>query len=99
VARTADDVRGDLIRRIMCAFRVDRRAVEEAHGLRFDEDFSAELVALRALEANGLVALSRSRSSSRAGPPVRAQRRRRVRRAPGPRRRGADAAPLVERLS
>ena len=59
VARTADDqVRGDLIRRVMCEFRLDVPAIETAHGLSFSETFAAELAALRGLETDGLVSLT-----------------------------------------
>ena len=59
VARTADDrLRGDLIRRIMCEFRLDVPAIEAAHGLSFSATFAPELTALRGLEDDGLVSLA-----------------------------------------
>jgi oxygen-independent coproporphyrinogen-3 oxidase len=59
VARTADDqVRGDLIRRVMCEFRLDLPAIESAHRLSFPETFASELAALRGLETDGLVSLA-----------------------------------------
>jgi oxygen-independent coproporphyrinogen-3 oxidase len=60
VRRTPDDrVRGDLIRRIMCEFRLNVPAVEAVHGLSFAEAFASELAALRRLEEDGLVSLAR----------------------------------------
>jgi oxygen-independent coproporphyrinogen-3 oxidase len=57
--RTADDrLRGDLIRRIMCSFRIDRADVERAHGIDFAAAFAAELRALAGLETEGLVTVS-----------------------------------------
>jgi len=59
VRRTADDrLRGDLIRRIMCEFRLHVPAIEAAHELTFADAFAEELVALRRLEDQGLVSLA-----------------------------------------
>jgi oxygen-independent coproporphyrinogen III oxidase len=58
VHRTAEDrVRGDLIRRLMCEFRLNVPAVEAAHHLSFSEAFPHELAELRRLESDGLVSL------------------------------------------
>jgi oxygen-independent coproporphyrinogen-3 oxidase len=53
-----DRMRGDLIRRIMCAFRIDRRDVERCYGISFATDFGTELEALERLEGQGLVTVS-----------------------------------------
>lgn len=55
--RSAEDgLRGDLIRRIMCNFRLDFAEVERVHGLpSFRNAFAAELDALEHLERQGLV--------------------------------------------
>jgi oxygen-independent coproporphyrinogen III oxidase len=59
VRRTDDDrLRGDLIRRIMCEFRLHIPAIEAAHDLRFADAFAAELDDLRRLEHDGLVSMS-----------------------------------------
>ncbi len=59
VLRTAEDrLRGDLIRRIMCEFRVNIPAIEAAHDLKFEDAFADELVELGRLEGEGLVSLS-----------------------------------------
>jgi oxygen-independent coproporphyrinogen-3 oxidase len=60
VRRSDDDrLRGDLIRRIMCEFRLHIPAIEAAHELRFSEAFADELAELRRLEDDGLVSVSR----------------------------------------
>jgi oxygen-independent coproporphyrinogen-3 oxidase len=57
--RSAEDrLRGDLIRRIMCTFRLDRADVERAHGIDFPSAFAPELRALAGLETQGLVTVS-----------------------------------------
>lgn len=57
--RSADDrLRGDLIRRIMCTFRVDRTEIEGCYGIDFAETFAPELEALQRLEGEGLVTMS-----------------------------------------
>jgi oxygen-independent coproporphyrinogen-3 oxidase len=58
-ARSDDDrLRGELIRRLMCEFRIDRGEVERAYGVAFASTFAAELAALARLETQGLVTLS-----------------------------------------
>jgi oxygen-independent coproporphyrinogen III oxidase len=58
-SRSHDDrLRGDLIRRIMCTFRIDRAEVERAHGIDFAAAFAPELRALEGLETQGLVTVS-----------------------------------------
>jgi oxygen-independent coproporphyrinogen-3 oxidase len=58
VRRSADDVmRGQIIRDLMCASRVDIRAVERRFGIDFAATFGAELGELRALVGDGLVQL------------------------------------------
>jgi oxygen-independent coproporphyrinogen-3 oxidase len=57
--RTPDDrLRGDLIRRLMCSFRIDRAEVERAYGIDFAAAFAPELQALAGLETQGLVTVS-----------------------------------------
>jgi oxygen-independent coproporphyrinogen-3 oxidase len=59
VRRTEEDLlRGDLIRRIMCEFRLHIPAIEAAHDLSFAEAFPDELADLRRLEDDGLVSMS-----------------------------------------
>ena len=58
-ALSDDDVlRREIIRRLMCEFRLDVGAVEALHGFRFAERFALELTALAPLAADGLVTLS-----------------------------------------
>lgn len=58
VIRSSDDhLRGDVIRQLMCTFRIDRRRVERAYGIPFAFTFAAELVALAPLRDQGLVIL------------------------------------------
>jgi oxygen-independent coproporphyrinogen-3 oxidase len=60
VLRSAEDrLRGDLIRRLMCEFRLNVPAVEAQYQLSFPERFADELAALRALEDEGLVSVAR----------------------------------------
>lgn len=55
-ALTPDDrLRRDVILGLMCRGRVDRAAIEAAHGVRFASAFAPELEALRAHEADGLI--------------------------------------------
>ncbi len=59
---TADDlVRRAVIQELMCHFDVEFGAVERRHGVDFERYFSIELAALRALAADGLVALEPGR--------------------------------------
>jgi oxygen-independent coproporphyrinogen-3 oxidase len=53
-----DRLRGDLIGRIMCAFRIDRADVERTYHLSFADAFAAELRALEDLAAQGLVTVT-----------------------------------------
>jgi oxygen-independent coproporphyrinogen-3 oxidase len=50
-----DRVRREVIMQMMCHARIDKRAVERAHGVRFDEEFRVELSELEAPEKDGLV--------------------------------------------
>lgn len=60
VLRSAEDrLRGDLIRRLMCEFRLNVPAIEAQYELSFEQRFVDELAALRALEADGLVSVAR----------------------------------------
>ncbi len=54
---TDDLVRRDIIMALMCQGRLDFRAIEQAHGLRFEQAFAAELASLRGLAAAGLLVL------------------------------------------
>jgi oxygen-independent coproporphyrinogen-3 oxidase len=54
----ADDrLRRDVIVGLMCHGRIDKRAIERAHGVRFDQAFALELSELAGPEADGLVVL------------------------------------------
>ena len=56
VALDAEDrLRRDAIQRLMCATRLDFAALEQRHGIRFEEHFADELERLKPLEADGLV--------------------------------------------
>jgi oxygen-independent coproporphyrinogen III oxidase len=62
IALDADDLlRRDVIQRLMCEFRLDYRAIERTHGIRFGERFATELAALAPLAADGLVELRADR--------------------------------------
>jgi len=50
-----DRLRGEVITRLMCDFRLDTQALGERHGIDFDAYFGPELDALTALAADGLV--------------------------------------------
>jgi oxygen-independent coproporphyrinogen-3 oxidase len=50
-----DDLRRRVIHDLMCNFRVDRSAIEEAFSIGFGRHFEKELAALAPLEAEGLV--------------------------------------------
>jgi len=57
-APSADDVvRRDIIMALMCQGKLDFRTIERCHGVRVEQDFAAELAALRGLAAAGLVEL------------------------------------------
>jgi oxygen-independent coproporphyrinogen-3 oxidase len=60
LASTPEDrLRRDVILGVMGRFRLDKDAVEAAHGVDFDRHFAAELAALAPLAADGLVELGR----------------------------------------
>jgi oxygen-independent coproporphyrinogen-3 oxidase len=50
-------LRAELIQAVMCRNRIDFAAVEQRFGIRLEQHLARELVALRALERDGLVAL------------------------------------------
>ncbi len=52
-----DHVRKDVIMRLMCDMKLDKRAVERRHGIVFDEYFSTALERLNNFAADGLVAV------------------------------------------
>ena len=55
---SADDrLRRDVILGLMCNGVLEKHAIEERHGIAFDDTFAAELAALAPLEADGLVRL------------------------------------------
>ncbi|HKU85257.1 MAG TPA: oxygen-independent coproporphyrinogen III oxidase [Casimicrobiaceae bacterium] len=59
IALEADDLmRREVIRQLMCEFRLDYPALERRHGIRFTERYATELSALAPLAADGLVALA-----------------------------------------
>ena len=59
-ALTAEDrLRRDLILSLMCNGRVEKAAIEGAHGIDFDAHFAAELAALQQMEDDGLVERAR----------------------------------------
>jgi oxygen-independent coproporphyrinogen-3 oxidase len=51
----SDRLRRDVIQSIMCNWRIDKRAIEKRHGVRFDEAFAAELAELAPEVENGFV--------------------------------------------
>jgi coproporphyrinogen III oxidase-like Fe-S oxidoreductase len=44
-----------MTRRLMCNFHLDKKTVEDRHGIVFDDVFAAELSALREPESHGFV--------------------------------------------
>ena len=59
IALEEDDLlRRDVIQKLMCEFRLDYRALERTHGIRFAERFATELAALAPLALDGLVTLA-----------------------------------------
>jgi oxygen-independent coproporphyrinogen-3 oxidase len=59
---TAEDrLRRDVILRLMCHFRLDKREVESRHCIDFDRYFASEIEALRPMAADGLVELEPGR--------------------------------------
>lgn len=62
VLRSADDeVRRDVIHRLMCNFRVPVAEIEADHGVTFSEYFETDLARLAELEADGLVTIDPDR--------------------------------------
>jgi oxygen-independent coproporphyrinogen-3 oxidase len=57
VVEAEDLLRAELIQAVMCRNRIDFAAVEQRFGIRLEQHLARELVALRALERDGLVAL------------------------------------------
>ena len=56
LAMTADDtLRHDVIMKIMCHFRLDKREIERRYGVDFDRYFAADLPKLGEMIADGLV--------------------------------------------
>lgn len=53
-----DKLRRDVILELMCNGRIDRRSIEERHGIDFGETFALELKELEPLSADGLVTIS-----------------------------------------
>lgn len=56
-----DELRRDVIQRLMCRFVVVKEEVEREHGIRFDETFAAALEELRPMANDGLIELERDR--------------------------------------
>ena len=56
-----DELRRDVIVRLMCHFRLDKAEVAERHGIDFDRTFAAALDRLRPLADDGLVTLGADR--------------------------------------
>jgi oxygen-independent coproporphyrinogen-3 oxidase len=50
-----DDVRGDVIRALLCAFRLDTNDLSRRHHIKFDQYFAESLRLLEPLMADGLV--------------------------------------------
>jgi oxygen-independent coproporphyrinogen III oxidase len=58
----ADDLlRRDVIHKLMCDFELDRRSIETAYGIGFDEYFADEVDALAPLASDGLVEIEGGR--------------------------------------
>lgn len=53
-----DELRRSVITDLICNLRLDKTAVADRHGIRFDSYFAAELEALGVMEADGLIALA-----------------------------------------
>jgi oxygen-independent coproporphyrinogen-3 oxidase len=56
-----DRLRRDVILRLMCQFRLDKKEVERRHCINFDRHFTAELAALQPMADDGLVELAPDR--------------------------------------
>jgi oxygen-independent coproporphyrinogen-3 oxidase len=52
-----DLLRHEVIMKVMCHFRLDKREIAAKHGIDFDRHFAAELASLEPLAADGLVEL------------------------------------------
>lgn len=50
-----DRLRHDVIMKLMCHFRLDKREIEARHGIAFDRHFAEELTSLKPMAADGLV--------------------------------------------
>lgn len=50
-----DELRRDVIMTLMCTFRLDKRRIEERHGVDFDRHFADALETLAPMEADGLL--------------------------------------------
>jgi oxygen-independent coproporphyrinogen-3 oxidase len=50
-----DRMRRDVIMRMMCHGRIDKRAIEETWGVRFDDVFAVEVAELEPAERDGLI--------------------------------------------
>lgn len=53
-----DALRHDVIMKLMCHFRLDKRTIEAAHGIDFDRHFSREMAQLAPMIDDGLVEVS-----------------------------------------
>jgi oxygen-independent coproporphyrinogen-3 oxidase len=56
-----DHLRRDVILRLMCHFRLDKREVERRHGIDFDRHFAADLPKLAPMVDDGLVEITPDR--------------------------------------
>ena len=56
-----DRLRHDVIMRLMCHFRLDKREIERAYGIDFDRHFAADLPKLEPMIADGLVEVAADR--------------------------------------
>jgi len=54
-----DQMRGDIIRQIMCTFGLDVAKVETTYGVTFDREFATEIADLAKLETEGLLSWER----------------------------------------
>ena len=52
-----DLLRHDVVMKVMCHFRLDKREIETTHGIDFDRHFAADLASLEPMAADGLVEL------------------------------------------
>jgi oxygen-independent coproporphyrinogen-3 oxidase len=56
-----DTLRQDVIMKLMCHFRLDKREIEAVHGIDFDHHFAADLAKLAPMIDDGLVEVSPDR--------------------------------------